>query len=339
MVDKSTKYLAINLPAYNENLELKEFELRELKKDEVLVKMIYSTFLPSDLGRIKGIYGATESKAPFIPGNEGCGIIEKVADNLDTSLLGKHVSIVGNSENGYTGVWSQFTITKLRYLLVFDTKIDFEKIFSVQINPLTAVGFLDTVRKSGKKSVAQNGASSALGRLFMRLCIKENIEILNIVRKEETIKEMTELGGKNFVNTSDKDWVEQLKKKSKELDISILIDCVGGSTTGKCLSGIQSKGTLYHMGNLELSNICDIESKDLIFHQKTIKGWWLPCWLQSLTLDELVYWKNYIKEDIEKNKGEIFSTEYSSIYSLKDFHKALEEYSSKGKKVLIKFWE
>ena len=212
-----SEYKSIVLEKFKGKLQIKTKKLPEkLEEDQILVKVMATTIMPADLALLQGTYGSFLPSPPFTPGMEGCGIIEKVGDSIDKNLIGKHCSVVSNSSSDdYSGIWSQYVISKRENLLIFQTSIQFDKICNAQSNPFTAIGFLQTLIKryeNGQQkslSVAHTGASSAFGRMFMRLFLLKNVEVINIVRKESSIKEMGEMGGKHFINTSEKDFLSQ----------------------------------------------------------------------------------------------------------------------------------
>lgn len=327
------------LEKYGEiNITLKDYDLRKPSENEVLVKVMSSTILPSDIGLFYGRYGKSLPKLPRIMGGEASGIIVEVGEGTDKSLIGRHVAIAVSSAYDNDGVWAQFCYVSKEYLFVFEKNLDFDKICGAFVNPFTACGFLDTVLKSGKKSVAQNGASTALGRMFLKLCVSQGIEIINVVRKESSIKELSELGGKHFVSTSDEGWETKLKDLCEELDVTILFDCCAGEMTGKCLSAIKAGGTVYNYGLLEQKQPSGFSSKDFIFLNKSVKGWWMPNFLTQTDPKELIKYRNQIINDYDHNEGKIFSTEYKESFSLNDINKAIQVYTTSSGKILIKPW-
>lgn len=318
--------------------ELKEYELRKPVDTEVLVKVMSSTINPSDMSLINGLYGKTLPELPRIMGGEGSGIVVDVGDKANKDLIGKHVGLVASSAVSKHGVWAQYAYADERFLFVFEKPHEFDKICGTYVNPFTVVGFLDTVLKSGKKSVAQNGASTALGRMFLKLCVSQGIEIINIVRKESSIEELKAIGGKHFVNAAEEGWVSKLKELSEELDVTILFDCCGGDITGKCLSGIKSGGTVYNFGNLEHKPLGGFSSKDFIFEGKSVKGWWLPVWISTTDLKTVLSYKQLIVDDFDLNEGKIFSTTFKESFALSDIEKAIGVYTTTSGKILLKPW-
>lgn len=322
--------------------KLTEQKFRQLNDDEVLIKVYSATILPADLAFLEGTYGNFKPTLPRVVGQEGSGTIEKVGKNIDEKYIGKRCGVVSpTSSPDYHGLWSEYTYTKFENLIVFDKEdIDFDLIASSQSNPLTACGFIDTVKNLHKKnSCAQNCATTSLGKIFIKLCVKEGIELINIVRKESSIEELKSIGGKHFVVTSKKGWEDEFKRKCEELDVSILFDASGGEYSGKALKGLKKNGVLYHYGNMELKRLSSIDPNDLIFGKKRIKGWWLLEYMKN-NLERFVYWKDVIKNDFEHNNAEVFSTNFIGKFSLKKFEEGFGFYlSNSGGKVLLKPWD
>lgn len=337
-MEKSSTYKAAVLEKYGGKLEIKDLPHRELKDHEVLVKIKCFSFLPSDLFFLQGQY-AIPPQLPKVPGNEGAGIVEAVGKKVDQSLVGKHVGIMGShSIQGIpdsSGVWAEYSYTIPNFLFAFDETVEFEKICNTLVNPLTAAGFVDTAKSMGVKAIGHTGASSPLGRMLLRLCVKEGLEIVNIVRKQESIDEMTQMGGKHFINTSEKGWEKKLAETCEKLDVKMIFDSVGADVTGKCLQAIVPGGTVYHYGNLTAKMPTDIMTGDLIFKKKTLTGWWLVWYIQEGK--NVTYYKDLIKADLQKD-GEIFKTEFRATYEgFDNFFKAFEDYVTKGSgKVLFK---
>ena len=167
------------------------------------------------------------------------------------------------------------------------------------------------------------------------MCIKENIDVINVVRKESHFNTFKDYGAKYMVSTSNPKWKEELSNLSKDLNSQICFECVGGNYTGEMLNCLPNNSTLYHFGNLELKRLGKIVTSDLI--TKTIRGFVVDKFLLSLNNEERNNMVNYIVKDIS-NGGEIFSTKYSKEFKLENFVEALMYYlqnMSEGK-VIIK---
>src|SRR6201997_1846394 len=50
------------------------------------------------------------------------------------------------------------------------------------VNPLTALGMTETMRREGHKALVHTAAASNLGQMLNRLCLADGIALVNVVR-------------------------------------------------------------------------------------------------------------------------------------------------------------
>ena len=53
------------------------------------------------------------------------------------------------------------------------------------VNPLTALGMVETMRREGHKALVHTAAASNLGQMLNKICLKDGIGLVNIVRSAE----------------------------------------------------------------------------------------------------------------------------------------------------------
>jgi NADPH:quinone reductase-like Zn-dependent oxidoreductase len=203
--------------------------------------------------------------------------------------------------------------------------LEYEKIAFALGNPLTAIGFVETAKAHGVTAIVQDGASSAIGKIIIRLCKREGVKTINIVRKEEYIANLTSQGADYVINSSVPNWDKEVERLAHELDARVCFECVGGNVTGRVLSALPDKSVLYHYGNLELKRLREINNADFVFRQKKMKGWWLMRFILGLNEEK----KKHIAEDIAtdiKNGNHVFGTTLSKTFKLEEFEKAFEFY-------------
>lgn len=338
-ISSSETYKVVELEKFRGPLQVKEKNFRKLSENEVLIKVICGTIHPADFSFIKGTYASNKPDLlPLIPGLEGSGIIIEVGSKLDPNLINKRCSIFTDVTNPgqFQGLWGQYHYTKLENLLIYNTQVDYEKICYAFGNPFTSCGFVDTLRKSNANVVGQNGASSAFGKIFIRLCKKLGIKTVNLVRRAEHLEKLKLLGADYVFNTSDPNWEKEFETVAKELNLKNFFECVGGNNTGTVLKLLPAGSTMYHFGNLELKRLGNIDTSDFIFNKKVLKGWWCTKWMKSLTEDERKYWKDLIVKEFESG-SDLFETTLSKSFTLDDYDKAFEYYlahMSEGKLIL-----
>lgn len=331
-------YKALEITKWNEKPTIHSRSFRNLEKHEILVRVMCTTICPADLMFLQGEYGDLKPDVfPVIPGMEGSGEIVKVGSETDQSLIGKRVGIFANCNKvgPFDGVWAEYHYTTLENLLIFDKNVPFERI-SFTINPLTAVAMYDTLKRNMSTSVVMDAADSALGKMFLKLCSKEGIETISLVKNKDHFKNLQRFGFKNIINCEDEGWEKQLEKYCLQANVRYAFDCCGGESTGKLFSALPNGTTLYHFGNLMHADLSCIKSADLLFKDKTLTGFWLARWFQSLTPQEFDYYLKFIIDDIQGG-GETFLTEISKYFKIDEFDKAMSYYSSnmhEGKVIL-----
>jgi NADPH:quinone reductase-like Zn-dependent oxidoreductase len=335
-------YNCLELLSYGDTLILKERSFRLIEKDEILVKIHACPINPSDLMFIKGEYGKLKPDIfPLVPGFEGSGEIVEVGINLNKLLVGKRVGIIANPGKGtFDGLWSEYHYTKLQNVIIYDKPVMYDKICFV-INPLTGLGIVDTLKKKKSSSVLITGASGHLGRILIKLCARENISMVCLVKNNDQEKYLKNLGAQNIIKLNDNSCWMQLTKTCFLLNVKDCFDCLGGDYTGKLLFCLPKGSVLHHFGNLEKNNLGNIRSADLIFYDKEIRGWWLNNWFKKLSTDELDYWLGYLRSEIQTN-SDLFRTKVHEMYDLEEVDMAISDYlkdMSKGKIILTPFRE
>lgn len=215
--------------------------------DEVLIRVEASPINPSDIGVI--FAGADLSAAkkdgdtltlpvspgalkalakrvdmPVSPGNEGAGTVIETGDSpAAKALAGKRIA-------GMTGggMYAEYRTVPLAYSLVLPDDATAIEGASSFVNPLTALGMTETMRLEGHKAIVHTAAASALGQMLVRLCAKDGIPLVNIVRKPEQKKLLEDIGAKWVVDSSAEGFQAALTDAIAESGATIGFDATGG---------------------------------------------------------------------------------------------------------------
>src|SRR5207247_774331 len=62
------------------------------------------------------------------------------------------------------------------------------------VNPLTALGMTETMKREGHKALVHTAAASNLGQMLNKICLKDGIGLVNIVRSPEQAKLLRGIG-------------------------------------------------------------------------------------------------------------------------------------------------
>lgn len=312
-------------------LDIKAVPVTKPGKGQVLVKMEYASINPSDLSMLKGTY-VNEPKYPIIPGIEGSGTVVAVGGGIIPAVrMGKRVSCTSTAELG--GTWAEYMLTSAMHVIPAPDNIDFKQASSLIVNPLTALAFIDIMKKHKTKSFVNNAAAGALGKMLIALSLKENFNVISIVRNENQLETLKKMGAKFVLNSSNPNYLDNLQKLVKELDIKLFFDALGGKSTDDfILSGLENS-TVYLYANLSEEKSF-FDTRTLLQQKKEIKGFYLGNYTSNQGLFKTL---KSIKKAHKLISNEL-NTTVSKTLSLENVEEAIDFYKnnmSKGK-VLIK---
>jgi NADPH2:quinone reductase len=231
--------------------------------DEVVVRIEASPLNPSDIGLLFGpadIASAKLSGTPSHPvvtlkippaamqgvaartgqsmpvGNEGAGVVVATGDApAARALMGKTVAVLGGA------MYSQFRTLKAAQCLVLPEGTKPSEGASAFVNPLTALGMVETMRREGHKALVHTAAASNLGQMLNRICSKDGIALVNIVRKPEQVAFLREQGAQHVCDSSSPTFLQDLTDALAATGATIAFDATGGGKlAGQILSCMEA---------------------------------------------------------------------------------------------------
>ena len=254
-------------------LSFEEVDVPTPASGEVLIRMESTPLNPSDLSFLQATFGE-KPNYPVIPGIEGSGTVVAVGKGLLPKLrMGKRVSC--SSTKGKGGTWAEYMVTSAMHVIPIGKEIDFDQAAMLIVNPLTALSFMDIAKSTKAKALVNNAAAGALGKMIIRLAKKNNIECINIVRREAQVDELKSNGVAIVLNSSDIKFREGLAKLMEQYQAKLILDPVGGPEAGVLIEAAPIDSTLILYANLSESPI-SIETRDIVQKEKVIKGFSLP---------------------------------------------------------------
>ena len=113
-------------------------------------------------------------------GNEGAGVVVAAGSSAAAqALLGKTVAVLGGA------MYAQYRCVKAEQCLLLPAGTTPAEGASCFVNPLTALGMVETMRREGHTALVHTAAASNLGQMLNRICLEDDIGLVNIVRKQE----------------------------------------------------------------------------------------------------------------------------------------------------------
>jgi len=229
------------------------------KDDEVLVRIGASPINPSDLGvlfagadvgqaRAGGTAELPSVSAPLAPerlralagrigqampvGNEGAGVVVAAGPTPQAqALLGRVVGVIGGE------MYSQYRCLKVAQCEPLPPGVSATEGASWFVNPLTALGMVETMRREGHRALVHTAAASNLGQMLVRLCRADGVPLVNVVRRPEQASVLSPLGATHVVDSSQPGFRQVLTDAIAETGATLAFDAVGGGTLASEILG------------------------------------------------------------------------------------------------------
>ena len=220
--------------------------------DEVLIRVQATPINPSDIGLLLGPIDMTTVQVGGTPerpvvtaaiperamagmagrlgqslpvGNEGAGLVVAAgASPAAQALLGKTVAVIGGA------MYAQYRAMSASQCLVLQADATAADGASCFVNPLTALGMTETMRREGHTALVHTAAASNLGQMLNKICLKDGIGLVNIVRKPEQAALLRSIGAVHVCDSSSVDFKAELTDALAATGATIAFDATGGGT-------------------------------------------------------------------------------------------------------------
>jgi NADPH:quinone reductase len=244
-------------------LQLDRVDVPTPRDDEVLVRVEAAPINPSDLGLLlagadpNGLRAAVVDGAPVITGrvpdgampamagrldqalpvgNEGAGVVvETGSSEAARSLLGRTVAILGGA------MYAQYRCVKVAQCLALAPGTAPRDGASCFVNPLTALGMVETMRLEGHKGLVHTAAASNLGQMLVRICLADDVPLVNVVRRPEQAALLRDQGATHVVDSSADDFQARLVDALVDTGATLGFDAIGGGKlAGQLLAAMEA---------------------------------------------------------------------------------------------------
>ncbi|MSP43519.1 MAG: NADH oxidase [Alphaproteobacteria bacterium] len=240
-------------------ISLTRVPVPEPEAEQIVVRVDASPINPSDLGMLFGpadmstvrVSGtadnpvvtadippglmrsvAARADIPMQAGNEGAGLVVNAGSSpVAQAMLGKRVSLVGGA------MYAQYRTRRAADCMVLPEGTSAAEGASWFVNPLTALGMVETMRQEGHKALVHTAAASNLGQMLVKICLEDGINLVNIVRSQAQADILRGAGAKYICDSSSPDFLNDLTNVLAETGATIAFDAIGGGKlAGQLLS-------------------------------------------------------------------------------------------------------
>ena len=319
--------------------------------DEVVVRVEATPINPSDLGLLFGAADMSTAKAsgtadaPVITakvpeaamkamaarldesmpvGNEGAGTVIKAgSSDAAQALLGKTVAMIGGA------MYAQDRLIKAADCLKLQDGTTAAEGASCFVNPLTALGMTETMKREGHKALVHTAAASNLGQMLNRICLKDGIDLVNIVRSEAQAKLLRDIGAKYVVDSTAPTFLDDLTDALVKTGATIAFDAIGGgrlagqilscmeAAIGKTATGPYSRYGSNVMKQVYIYGSLDTKPTEIVRNfgfAWAAGGWLLFPFLQKIGAADAAKLRARVAAELKTT----FASHYTKIVSLKE---------------------
>ena len=325
-----TKKVIIESFGDEKSIRIINSPIPQMRDGQLLIHAAAAPINPLDLLKISGVI--PNFKPPFTPGAECSGIVIEAKGSGLEHYIGKKVSA---SIKAYPhGAFSEYIVTNASDTIIMPDDVDLEQAACAFVNPLTALGLMDSVEDLGCQTFIASACNSALAKMFCKIALQKNLDIIGLVRGKEKYEHIkNNFNVKYPIDCTKENFEEDLKKLAKETKASVFLDCVAGPQAGNVLNCMPKFSTLINYGTLSGSPISNIDGTDLRFNAKSLKGFVFYDWLSGKNNEERQKLYGFVKDNLKT----VFRTEIAHRIRIEDFKEGLQLYKSNmsGGKVLI----
>jgi len=280
---------------------------------------------------------------PLPVGNEGAGLVVDAGSAEDArALIGKRVACAAG------GMYAEFRLADARQCLVLPREVSAELGAASFVNPLTVLGFIETMRAEGFTGIVHTAAASNLGQMLVKACAEDEVPLVNIVRKPEQVELLKQLGAEHVVDSSAEGFMQSLVGAIEATGARLGFDAIGGGTlAGQILTAMEaaaSRGAAYSVygsnerkkvyiyGALDLSPTILNRSFGLTWE---LAGWLLIPFLAQLPMEAAFRMRRRIAEGLETTFASHFKAKVGLVQMLS--REAAQAFNAKatGAKYLV----
>jgi NADPH2:quinone reductase len=170
---------------------------------------------------MRAMAGRVDQSLPV--GNEGAGtVVAAGSDPAAQALLGKLVAGIGGA------MYAQHRTLKAADVLPLPPGATAADGASCFVNPLTALGMVETMRREGHTGLVHTAAASNLGQMLNKICLQDGVPLVNIVRSREQAHILTDIGATHVVDSTSETFLDDLTKALVDTGATLAFDAIGG---------------------------------------------------------------------------------------------------------------
>ncbi len=302
-------------------LRLETVALPPLGPDDALLRTLAAPVNPADFGSIAGTYGALPP-LPAAAGLEGVAEVLALGPQAQGISLGQRVFLSGGQ-----GAWQSHIVAPAESLFPAPQDLPLEIAAMGWVNPPTAWKLLhDFAQLKAGDWIAQNAATSAVGKLVIQFANHLGIRTINLVRSLDSSPRLKQLGA-DVVLLDDKDAAKRALAATGGAQAQLAFNSVGGSSAYGLCKLLADSATLVTFGGMD-RDPAPFPTRYLIFNDLRLRGLWVTQWYQQASRQQVLALHQQIFSFMAHAKIEI---DLGATFPLASYREALAYANQPGK--------
>ena len=224
-----------------EVMQLTEVPLPQLKPNEALVKVTVAGVNSID-GQFRD--GSLRTPLPFIPGQEGAGVVEAVGSQAKLVKPGDRVAW-----SGTLGSYAEYVASPENHLVPVPASITDEQAAAAMMHGLTAHYLVNDAHKlKAGETALVHAAAGGVGLLVVELAHAMGARVIGTVSSEDKAALAREAGADEVIVFTRQDFEAEVKRLTEGKGVDVVYDGVGKATFEKNLNVMKLRGMLVLYG-------------------------------------------------------------------------------------------
>jgi NADPH:quinone reductase len=224
-----------------EVLELEDVPVPQPKASEAVVKVS-----AAGVNSIDGYFrdGRFRTPLPFIPGQEGAGVVTAVGPQLKTVKVGDRVAW-----SGVLGSYAEFVVSPEEHLVPVPAGISDEQAAASMIHGLTAHYLVNDAHKlKAGETALVHAAAGGVGLLLVQMARAIGARVIGTTSSEEKAQLAREAGADEVIVFTRQDYELEVNRLTDGKGVEVVYDGVGKATFEKNLNVMRPRGMLVLYG-------------------------------------------------------------------------------------------
>ena len=235
------KAIQITATGGPEVLQYRDLDVPTPARGQVLIEVRAAGINFIDIYFREGRY---PSDLPFIPGQEGAGVVVAIGDDVTAFYVGARVAWCG-----VQGAYAQYAVVPESRVIRMPDSISFEQAAAAMLQGMTAHYLANSTYPLQEGSaVLIHAGAGGVGLLLTQVAKMMGAYVITTASTREKAHLSREAGADHVVLYADTDFAEQAKSLTKGVGVDVVYDGVGKTTFEGSLKALKPRGMLVLFG-------------------------------------------------------------------------------------------